>query len=144
MIILSLIEVFVMGFYRAASLPRDCGGVYIQMRLSYSPLAPLFLYLIEWMDYSCTDTLPSYLGLLHVLVYKVVLFAYVTISSCCLFTKWSWRASLVGINVYLSIYINFLLLEPSCLKKPKLSLKLLFRHMLMESRQFPRMTGKPP
>lgn len=55
----------------AASLPRDYNGDCVQMRLSYSPLAPLFLYLIEWMDYSCTDSLPSYLGLLHILIYKV-------------------------------------------------------------------------
>ncbi|KVH88945.1 hypothetical protein Ccrd_024696 [Cynara cardunculus var. scolymus] len=33
--------------------------------------APFLLYLIDWMDYSCTDSLPSYLGLLHILVYKV-------------------------------------------------------------------------
>ncbi|TXG56133.1 hypothetical protein EZV62_017446 [Acer yangbiense] len=55
----------------AAALPRDYGGDYIQMRLSYSPLAPLVLFLIEWMDYSCTDSLPSCLGLLNILVYKV-------------------------------------------------------------------------
>ncbi|KAJ4710934.1 RING finger protein [Melia azedarach] len=55
----------------AAALPRDYGGDYIQMRLSYSPFAPLVLFLVEWMDYSCTDTLPCCLGLLHVLVYKV-------------------------------------------------------------------------
>ncbi|GLT38370.1 hypothetical protein SLA2020_126260 [Shorea laevis] len=54
----------------AASLPRDYGGDCIQMRLSYSPLAPFVLFLIEWMDYSCMDTLPSFLGLLHILVYK--------------------------------------------------------------------------
>ncbi|MCD7458449.1 hypothetical protein HAX54_038287, partial [Datura stramonium] len=34
-------------------------------------LAPFLLFLIEWMDYSCLDTLASYLGLLHILVYKV-------------------------------------------------------------------------
>lgn len=55
----------------AASLPRDNGGNCYQMRLSYSPFSPFILFLIEWMDYSCTDTLPSYLGLLHILVYKV-------------------------------------------------------------------------
>ncbi|KAK9276583.1 hypothetical protein L1049_006118 [Liquidambar formosana] len=55
----------------AASLPRDYDGDCIQMRLSYSPFAPFFLYLIEWLDYSCTDTIPSYFGLLHILVYKV-------------------------------------------------------------------------
>ncbi|XVE85224.1 hypothetical protein DITRI_Ditri17bG0074500 [Diplodiscus trichospermus] len=54
----------------AAALPRDFGGNCYQMRLSYSPFAPFILFLIEWMDYSCTDTLPSYLGLLHILVYK--------------------------------------------------------------------------
>lgn len=32
------------------------------------------MYLIEWMDYSCTDALPSYLGLLHIIIHKVVLF----------------------------------------------------------------------
>ncbi|KAJ7957639.1 RING finger protein [Quillaja saponaria] len=54
-----------------AALPRDYGGEYIQMRLSYSPLAPFLLYLMEWMDFSCKDTFPSYLGLLHILIYKV-------------------------------------------------------------------------
>lgn len=68
---------FWLRLYRAAALPRDYDGDFIQMRLSYSPLAPLFLYLIEWMDYSCIDSLPSYLGLLHILVYKVVLLAFV-------------------------------------------------------------------
>lgn len=54
----------------AAALPGDYGGNCVQMRLSYSPLAPFILFLVEWMDYSCTDALPSYLGLLHILVYK--------------------------------------------------------------------------
>ncbi|XP_062110545.1 E3 ubiquitin-protein ligase AIRP2-like [Humulus lupulus] len=65
----------------AAALPRDYDGDCVQMRLSYSPLAPLFLYLIEWMDYSCTDSLPSYLGLLHILVYKVYIDGMPSISS---------------------------------------------------------------
>ncbi|CAN1295367.1 E3 ubiquitin-protein ligase AIRP2 [Linum perenne] len=51
------------------------------MRLSYSPIAPYLLFLVEWMDYSCTDALPSYLGLLHVLVYKVYIDGVPTISS---------------------------------------------------------------
>ncbi|XP_065873348.1 E3 ubiquitin-protein ligase AIRP2-like [Euphorbia lathyris] len=55
----------------AASLPGDYGGDRVQLRLSYSPLAPFILFLVEWMDYSCTDALPSYLGLLNILVYKV-------------------------------------------------------------------------
>ncbi|PON42349.1 RING/U-box superfamily protein [Parasponia andersonii] len=65
----------------AAALPRDYDGDCVQMRLSYSPLAPLFLYLIEWMDYSCTDSLPGYLGLLHILVYKVYVDGIPSISS---------------------------------------------------------------
>jgi hypothetical protein len=45
------------------------------MRLSYSSMAPIILNLIQWMDCSCSlsYTLPSYLGLLEVLVYKVIL-----------------------------------------------------------------------
>jgi len=49
------------------------------MRLSYGPFAPFLLYLIEWMDYSCTDTLPNYLGLLNVLVYKVGCYLFLLI-----------------------------------------------------------------
>lgn len=68
---LNFIWVFLFIVGRAAAIPRDYGGDYIQMRLSYSPFAPLVLFLIEWMDYRCTDTLPSCLGLLNILVYKV-------------------------------------------------------------------------
>ncbi|XP_060214110.1 E3 ubiquitin-protein ligase AIRP2-like isoform X2 [Lycium barbarum] len=55
----------------AAALPRDLDGDCVQMKVSYGFLAPFLLFLIEWMDYSCLDTLPSCLGLLHILVYKV-------------------------------------------------------------------------
>lgn len=65
----------------SSALPRDYDGDYIQMRLSYSPFAPIFLYLIEWLDYSCTDALPNYLGLLHVLIYKVYVDGMPTMSS---------------------------------------------------------------
>lgn len=51
------------------------------MKLSYSHFAPFVLFLIEWLDYSCIDTLPSYLGLLHVLVYKVYVDGIPTMSS---------------------------------------------------------------
>lgn len=54
-----------------ASALRDYCGDCVQMRLSYSPFAPIFLFFMEWMDYSCTDAVPSYLGLLHILVTKV-------------------------------------------------------------------------
>ncbi|XP_041013582.1 E3 ubiquitin-protein ligase AIRP2-like [Juglans microcarpa x Juglans regia] len=65
----------------ANALPRDYCGDYIQLRLSYSPFAPFLLYLIEWMDYSCTDALPSYLGLLEILIYKVYVDGMPTMSS---------------------------------------------------------------
>ncbi|CAN0896355.1 E3 ubiquitin-protein ligase AIRP2 [Linum grandiflorum] len=64
----------------AASLPGDYGGDCVQMRLSFSPIAHYLLFLVEWMDYSCTDALPSYLGLLHVLVYKVYIDGVPTMS----------------------------------------------------------------
>ncbi|CAK9172384.1 unnamed protein product [Ilex paraguariensis] len=71
------------GFHRAAALPRDCVGDYFQMKLSYSPFAPFLLFLIEWMDldYSCTDNLPSYLGLLNILVSKIYVDGMPTMSS---------------------------------------------------------------
>lgn len=65
----------------AAALPREYGGECLQMRLSYSPFAPIFLLLIEWMDYSCTDTLPTYLGLHHILLYKIHVDGITTISA---------------------------------------------------------------
>ncbi|KAH7515605.1 E3 ubiquitin-protein ligase AIRP2 [Ziziphus jujuba] len=65
----------------AAAVPRDYSGDFIQMRLAYSPFAPIFMYLIEWMDYSCTDALPSYLGLLHILIHKVYVDGMPSLSS---------------------------------------------------------------
>ncbi|RDX71812.1 hypothetical protein CR513_48791, partial [Mucuna pruriens] len=65
----------------AAALPRDYDGNYFQMKLSYSPFAPLFLYLIEWLDFSCTHTLPMYLGLLHILIFNVCHYYFWLISS---------------------------------------------------------------
>ncbi|KAF8378165.1 hypothetical protein HHK36_029502 [Tetracentron sinense] len=64
----------------AAALQREYGEECLQMRLSYSPYAPFFLFLMEWMDCSCTDTIPRYLGLLHILVYKVYVDGMTTIS----------------------------------------------------------------
>jgi hypothetical protein len=43
----------------------------VQMRLSFSSLAPLFLYFIQWLDCGCCYALPSYLGLFHILICKV-------------------------------------------------------------------------
>ncbi|GLT38368.1 hypothetical protein SLA2020_126240 [Shorea laevis] len=55
----------------AASIPRAKGGAHFQMKLVYNHLAPLFLFLLRWMDCSCTCLLPGYLSLFHILVYKV-------------------------------------------------------------------------
>ncbi|KAG9446319.1 hypothetical protein H6P81_012447 [Aristolochia fimbriata] len=65
----------------AAAIPRAYGGEYLQMKLSYSPLAPIFFFLMQWMDCSCTYSVPSYLGLLHVLIYKVHLDGNTSLSS---------------------------------------------------------------
>lgn len=65
----------------AAALPQDYGGDSVQMKLSYGPFAPFLLFLIEWMDYSCTDYVPSFLGLLQILVYKVYVDGMPTMSS---------------------------------------------------------------
>ncbi|GLT86581.1 hypothetical protein SLE2022_047140 [Rubroshorea leprosula] len=55
----------------AASIPRAKGGAHLQMKLVYNHLAPLFLFLRQWMDCSCACLLPGYLSLFHILVYKV-------------------------------------------------------------------------
>ncbi|KAG5090252.1 hypothetical protein AAZX31_18G010700 [Glycine max] len=65
----------------ASALPRDYDGNYFQMKLSYSPFAPIFLFLSEWLDFSCTDTLPMYLGLLHILIFNVYADGMPSISS---------------------------------------------------------------
>ncbi|GAA0155327.1 hypothetical protein LIER_13081 [Lithospermum erythrorhizon] len=65
----------------AAALPHDLSGDYVQMKLAYGTFAPFLLFLIEWMDFSCLDALPSFLGLLHILVYKVYVEGMPTISS---------------------------------------------------------------
>ncbi|KAI5679304.1 hypothetical protein M9H77_10254 [Catharanthus roseus] len=55
----------------AAEIPRAKGGARIQMKLVYNHLAPIFLFLLQWIDCSCTCLLPRYLNLFHVLIYKV-------------------------------------------------------------------------
>eukprot|EP00475_Leptophrys_vorax_P010637 TRINITY_DN17226_c0_g1_i1.p1 TRINITY_DN17226_c0_g1~~TRINITY_DN17226_c0_g1_i1.p1 ORF type:complete len:316 (+),score=2.28 TRINITY_DN17226_c0_g1_i1:476-1423(+) len=51
----------------AGDMLRDYDGAYLQMRLGFSPLAPLLLFLVRWTDCS----LAGALGLLRVLVFKV-------------------------------------------------------------------------
>ncbi|XP_030449642.1 E3 ubiquitin-protein ligase AIRP2-like [Syzygium oleosum] len=65
----------------AAGLPRDYCGDSIQMRLSYSPFAPFLSFLIEWMDCRCTDSIPSYLGLVQIIIYQVYVDGMPTMSS---------------------------------------------------------------
>ncbi|XP_061358511.1 E3 ubiquitin-protein ligase AIRP2-like isoform X3 [Gastrolobium bilobum] len=45
--------------------PRDKDGGCYQMRLSYGPAAPIFLFLVQWTDYR----LAGALGLLRILIY---------------------------------------------------------------------------
>ncbi|XP_031401999.1 E3 ubiquitin-protein ligase AIRP2-like isoform X2 [Punica granatum] len=76
---LTLFGVF--EFCRAAAIPRAKGGARVQMKLVYNHLAPLFLFLLQWMDSSCTCLLPRYLNLFHILIYKVYPDGRPTISS---------------------------------------------------------------
>ncbi|GAV63623.1 zf-C3HC4_2 domain-containing protein [Cephalotus follicularis] len=55
----------------AASIPRGKGGSCLQMKLVYNHLAPIFLFLLQCLDCSCTCLLSSYLNLYHIVVYKV-------------------------------------------------------------------------
>lgn len=51
----------------ALEFPRGYDGACLQMRLSYSPAAHFFLFLVRWTDCS----LAGALGLLRILIYKV-------------------------------------------------------------------------
>lgn len=53
---------------RASDFPREYDGACLQMRMSYSPAAHLFLFLVQWTD--CN--LAGALGLLRILIYKVL------------------------------------------------------------------------
>jgi len=55
--------------HSASDYPRESDGACLQMRLSYSPAAQFFLFLVQWTD--CH--LAGALGLLRVLIYKVKL-----------------------------------------------------------------------
>jgi hypothetical protein len=54
-------------------------GVRLQMKLVCSNLAPFFIFLLQWMDFSCL--LPRYFDFFHILIYKVVT-AYIDIELC--------------------------------------------------------------
>ncbi|KAE8733437.1 High mobility group B1, putative isoform 1 [Hibiscus syriacus] len=50
----------------ASDYPREYDGACLQMRLSYSPAAHFFLFLVQWTD----SHLAGALGLLRILMYK--------------------------------------------------------------------------
>ncbi|XP_075636881.1 E3 ubiquitin-protein ligase AIRP2-like [Castanea sativa] len=55
----------------AAVILRAKSGAHLQMKLVYNQLAPLYLFLLQWLDCSCTCLLPRYLNFFHILVYKI-------------------------------------------------------------------------
>lgn len=56
---------------RASDYSREYDGACLQMRLSYSPCAHIFLFMVQWSD--CY--LAGALGLIRILIYKVVLYS---------------------------------------------------------------------
>ncbi|XP_047307844.1 E3 ubiquitin-protein ligase AIRP2-like [Impatiens glandulifera] len=60
----------------ASDYPREYDGACVQMRMSYSPAAQLFLFLVQWSD--CH--LAGALGLLRILIYKVYVDGTTTMS----------------------------------------------------------------
>lgn len=67
--------------YRASDYPRECDGACLQMRLSYSPCAHIFLFLVQWTDCHLAGSL----GLIRILIYKVipvVLWVFVHLLRC--------------------------------------------------------------
>ncbi|KAI3884982.1 hypothetical protein MKW98_002374 [Papaver atlanticum] len=65
----------------AAAIPRAKDGAYLQMKLAYDHIAPLYLFLLQWMDYTCTCLLPRYSSLFRILIYKVYPDGRVNVSS---------------------------------------------------------------
>ncbi|KAL8464178.1 hypothetical protein ACS0TY_033919 [Phlomoides rotata] len=55
----------------ASSISRSKGSACLQMKLVYNHLAPVYLFLLQWLNCSCTCLLPNYLNLFHVVIYKV-------------------------------------------------------------------------
>lgn len=110
----------------ADAVRRAYGGTCIQMKLSYSPLAPIFMFLMNWMGCSCGYSLPSYLGLLHVLVYKVYVDEDSTVSS------YERRASLK--EFYAVIYPSLRQLESNLVEKDDIKERLRGNEMIGRKR----------
>lgn len=63
--------------FRASDYPREYDGASFQMRLSYSPCAQFFLFLVQWTDCHFAGAL----GLLRILIYKVKFPIFLVVSS---------------------------------------------------------------
>ncbi|CAL9067301.1 E3 ubiquitin-protein ligase AIRP2-like isoform X1 [Musa acuminata AAA Group] len=61
----------------ASDFPTDYDGACLQMRMSYSSAAHLFLFLVQWTDCS----LAGALGLLRIMIYKVHIDGSTTMST---------------------------------------------------------------
>ncbi|KAL3642222.1 E3 ubiquitin-protein ligase airp2 [Castilleja foliolosa] len=61
----------------ASDFSREYDGAWLQMRMSYSPAAHFFLFLVQWTD--CN--LAGALGLLRILIYKVYVDGTTTMST---------------------------------------------------------------
>ncbi|KMZ67153.1 RING finger protein [Zostera marina] len=61
----------------ASEFPREYDGACFQMRMSYSPAARIFLFLVQWSDFS----LAGAFGLLRILIYKVYVDGTTTMST---------------------------------------------------------------
>lgn len=81
---------------RAAAIPRAKDGARFQMKLVHDQLTPLIMFLLQWIDSSCTCLLPRYLNLFHVVVYKVRM-QHISLQEKFLF----WE-----IKIWLSIYLS--------------------------------------
>ncbi|KAL8241665.1 hypothetical protein R6Q59_011967 [Mikania micrantha] len=55
----------------AAAIPRAKDGTRFQMKLAHDQLTPFIMFLLQWIDSSCTCLLPRYLNLFHIIIYKV-------------------------------------------------------------------------
>ncbi|XP_042442773.1 E3 ubiquitin-protein ligase AIRP2-like isoform X1 [Zingiber officinale] len=65
-----------MSSHSASDFPTEYDGACLQMRMSYSPTAHLFLFLVQWTDCSFAGAL----GLLRILIYKVYVDGKTTMS----------------------------------------------------------------
>jgi len=63
----------------ASEFKREYDGACLQMRMAYSPVAHIFLFLVQWTD--CSFAIAVTLGFLRILIYKVYLDGTTTMST---------------------------------------------------------------